>query len=62
MIDGWLGPSGTDKKRFLTRTAVNSVENRESILVSDLFADALALCTGAGAGTLVARRPGAERG
>jgi hypothetical protein len=58
LIDGWLGPSGTDKKVFNTTV----VENRESILVSDLFAYALALCTRAGAGTLVVRRPGAERG
>jgi hypothetical protein len=42
-------------------TVGNSVENRESILVSDLLAEALALCTAASAGTFVAGRPGAER-
>ncbi len=49
-------------KGVFNTTVGNSVENRESILASDLFAYALALCTGAGAGTLVGRRPGAERG
>jgi hypothetical protein len=61
LIDGWLGPTRTDEKVFNT-TVENSVENRECILVSDLFTYNLALCTGAGAGTLVARRPGTERG
>jgi hypothetical protein len=58
-MDG-SGLLGLIKEVFKT-TVENSVENREGILVSDLFADALALCTGAGAGTLVGRRPGAER-
>jgi hypothetical protein len=57
---GGFGLLGLMKKVFNT-TVGNSVENRESILVSDLLADALALCTAAGAGTLVERRPGAER-
>ena len=37
-------------EKFLTRRVGNSVENRESTLANDLFAGALALCTGAGAG------------
>jgi hypothetical protein len=47
---------GLIKKVFNT-TVGNSVENREGILVVDLLAAALAFCTGAGAGALVARRP-----
>jgi hypothetical protein len=58
-MDG-TGLLGLIKKVFNTRVE-NSVENRECILVSDLFTYALALCTGAGAGTLVGRRPGTER-
>jgi hypothetical protein len=55
------GLLGLIKKVFNTKVE-NSMENRGSILVSDLFAYALALFTGAGAGTLVVRRPRAERG
>ena len=57
---GGFGLLGLIKKVFNT-TVGNSVENRKSILVSDLLADELALCTAAGAGTSVAGRPGAER-
>ena len=57
MAQAWDG-----QEKFLTHRAGNSVENRKTILVSDLVADTLALCTGAGAGTFVARRPGGERG
>ena len=65
-MDRWIGGSmggfrllGLIKKVFNT-TVGNSVENPEGILVSDLLAAALAFCTGAGAGTLVARCPRAE--
>src|ERR1700730_5066430 len=65
LISGWLGGVARAfwdwEKKVFKRRVDNSVGNRESILLSDLFADALALCTGAGAGRLVARRPGAER-
>jgi hypothetical protein len=47
LIEGWLGAFWADKKVFNTAVG-NYVENRESILVSDRFAHALALCTGAG--------------